>query len=242
MKIAIDTHSHTIVSGHAYCTLKEMAETAAKKNLQGLAITEHAPEMPGTCQLFYFQNLKVVPRKMYGIELLLGTELNILNADGEVDLPDSVLKEMDITIASMHMPCMKGEPTIENVTQGYLKAMNNEYIDIIGHPDDERFPVDYEQLVKTAVATGTLLEVNNSSLRPGGFRQNTKVNASHMLSLCKQYKAMVVLGSDAHVDSDIGEYKEAMEIIKHVDFPEELIANTSVEKLKASLKRNKKTC
>ena len=42
MKIAIDTHSHTIASGHAYCTIREMASAAAKKGLQGLAITEHA--------------------------------------------------------------------------------------------------------------------------------------------------------------------------------------------------------
>ena len=54
MKIAIDTHSHTIASGHAYCTIREMASAAAKKGLQGLAITEHAPTMPGTCHPFIF--------------------------------------------------------------------------------------------------------------------------------------------------------------------------------------------
>ena len=107
MRVEIDTHTHTLASGHAYNTLNEMAQAAADKGLKGLAITEHAPEMPGTCHLFYFQNLRIVPRKKYGIELLLGTELNIMNVRGETDLPDSVLERLDIAIASIHMPCLK---------------------------------------------------------------------------------------------------------------------------------------
>ena len=42
--------------------------------------------MPGTCHKYYFDNLKVVPREMYGIQLLLGSEVNILDAQGSVDL------------------------------------------------------------------------------------------------------------------------------------------------------------
>ena len=71
MQIKVDTHTHTLASGHAYNTMREMAETALEKGLEALAITEHAPEMPGSCCLYYFQNLKVVPRKRYEIPLLL---------------------------------------------------------------------------------------------------------------------------------------------------------------------------
>ena len=52
MRVEIDTHTHTLASGHAYNTMNEMAKAAADKGLKGLAITEHAPEMPGTCHLF----------------------------------------------------------------------------------------------------------------------------------------------------------------------------------------------
>ena len=45
----LDLHTHTIVSGHAYCTLREMAKAASEKGLELLGITEHAPKMPGTC-------------------------------------------------------------------------------------------------------------------------------------------------------------------------------------------------
>ena len=73
----LDLHTHTIASGHAYCTVREMARAASEKGLELLGITEHAPKMPGTCHNFYFHNLKTVPREMYGIRLLMGVELNI---------------------------------------------------------------------------------------------------------------------------------------------------------------------
>ena len=69
MTIEIDTHAHTLVSGHAYNTMREMVQMAAEKGLKGLALTEHAPKMPGSTNLYYFENLGVVPRKMYGIDV-----------------------------------------------------------------------------------------------------------------------------------------------------------------------------
>lgn len=88
----LDLHTHTIVSGHAYSTLREMAKAASDKGLELLGITEHAPKMPGTCHLFYFDNLRIVPRELYGIELVLGSEVNILDAKGTVDLPQKTME------------------------------------------------------------------------------------------------------------------------------------------------------
>ena len=70
MKFIADTHSHTLASGHAYSTIKEMAAAAEARGLKALAITEHAPKMPGTCGLFYFQNMDVVPRTCGSVRLL----------------------------------------------------------------------------------------------------------------------------------------------------------------------------
>lgn len=240
MRVEIDTHTHTLASGHAYNTIREMARAAKEKGLKALAITEHAPEMPGSCHLFYFVNLRVLPRELEGIKILFGSELNIMDAEGHVDLPTSTIEGLDLTIASMHIPCYKGEKTIEEVTKAYLNIMEREDIDIIGHPDDGRFPVDYEMLVKAAKKTGTLLEINNSSLKPDGYRANTKENALKILKYCKKNETMIVLGSDAHFDTGIADYTYADEVLKEADFPEELIANTSFEKLQSLLKRNKK--
>lgn len=237
MRIAIDTHTHTLVSGHAYNTMKEMAKTAADKGLDGLAITEHAPMMPGTCHEYYFSNLKVVPRTIYGIELMLGVELNVLDESGAVDLPEQLIREMDLVIASLHIPCYKGEKTKEHITNAYVNVMERGDVDIIGHPDDSRFPIDYERLVKAAARTHTILEVNHTSLKPDAYRVNARENYHQMLTLCKEYGVMVSLGTDAHIDAVIGEYPYAYQLLEKEKFPEELVANTSVEKLKSLLQQ-----
>lgn len=237
MRIAIDTHTHTLVSGHAYNTMKEMAKTAADKGLDGLAITEHAPMMPGTCHEYYFSNLKVVPRTMYGIELMLGVELNVLDESGAVDLSENLIREMDLVIASLHIPCYKGEKTKEHITNAYINVMERGDVDIIGHPDDSRFPIDYERLVKAAARTHTILEVNHTSLKPDAYRVNARENYHQMLTLCKEYGVMVSLGTDAHVDAVVGEYPYAYQLLEEEKFPEELVANTSVAKLKSLLQQ-----
>lgn len=235
MKIVLDTHAHTLVSGHAYNTVREMARMAKEKGLEALALTDHAPAMPGTCHEFYFKNLEVLPRQMEGVKMFFGSELNLLDEKGTVDLAQSTLEDLDIAIASIHPPCFKAEITMENVMGAYFHAMENPRIHIIGHPDDGRFPVDYEALVLKAKETGTLLELNNSSLRPSGFRMNAYGNDLEMLTYCKKYGVPITLGSDAHVDVDIAEYEVAMKLLAECEFPEELIINTSVDKLEKIL-------
>lgn len=226
----LDLHTHTIASGHAYNTLREMAKAASDKGLSVLGITEHAPKMPGTCRSFYFHNLKTVPRELYGIRLLLGSEVNIMDFEGNIDLEERDLKGMDIIIASLHTPCIKPGSIKENTT-AYLKVMENPYVNIIGHPDDGRYPVDYRALVEGAKEKGKVLELNNHSLDPKCFRRDARENDLKMLELCKEYAVPVIMGSDAHFDTLIGEFSMARELLEEVDFPEELVLNRSVEAL-----------
>ncbi|HJA12165.1 MAG TPA: phosphatase [Candidatus Mediterraneibacter merdipullorum] len=235
MRLIADTHSHTLASGHAYSTIKEMAAAAKKRGVKALALTEHAPEMPGTCGLFYFQNLDVVPREASGVRLLMGAEVNIMAPDGTVDLPEKTCRELDIVVASLHTPCYGTEHTAEENTRAYVEVMKKPWVNIIGHPDDGRFPFDYEVLVKTAKETGTLLEVNNSSMRPASSRVGTRENILTMLDLCRQYEVPVTTGSDAHVDADAGKFFYIEELFQYCAFPEELVVTTDMEKLKPYL-------
>lgn len=232
----MDLHTHTVSSGHAYCTLKEMAKAAADKGMELLGITDHAPAMPGTCHVFHFQNLKIVPRQMYGIQLLLGSEVNIMDAQGHLDMEERVLKMMDVVIASLHTSCTK-PGTMEENTNAYLKAMENPYVNIIGHPDDGRFLVDYRALVEGAKACHKVLELNNHSLEPDGFRKGARENDLRILELCKEYQVPVIMGSDAHFDDRIGNFGFAREILAEVDFPEELVLNRSVDCLRGRVNR-----
>ena len=227
----MDLHTHTIVSGHAYNTRNEMIAAAEEKGLEIYAITEHAPAMPGSCHSMYFMNYRALPREHGDMTVLYGVELNILDYDGRVDLPDSALKEMDLTFASIHMPCFTSG-SIEENTNAYIGAMKNPYINMIAHPDDSRFPIDYEMLVKTAREYHVVLEVNNASLSPGGFRGNPRDRYKEMLNLCMEYHVPVIMSSDAHVDVAVGEHGYAHDMLDSVGFPEELIVNYHCEMLR----------
>ena len=236
MKIVLDTHAHTIVSGHAYNTIREMAQMAKEKGLEAFALTEHAPQMPGTCHKYYFENLKIVPREMYGIQLLLGSEVNILDARGNVDLPERTLERMDVVIASLHIPCMKPGSKLEN-TESYLNVMKNPYVNIIGHPDDGRYEIDYEALIQGAKEYGKVLELNNHSMDSECTRENAVENDTVMLNLCKKYQVPVVMDSDAHFDLLIGEFDRARDLLEKLDFPEELVLNRSVDAIRKYVNR-----
>ena len=230
MRDILDVHTHTVASGHAYNSMMEMINAAQKKGLEVYGITEHAPKMPGTCGEFYFHNLKVVPRKHGDLELLLGVELNILDEKGTVDLAEPHLGRMDVAIASLHTPCIKPGSREWN-TECLIQAMKNPHINIIGHPDDGRYPLDYEAVVQAAKETHTLLEINNNSLNPRCFRQNARENDLTMLRLCKKYGVSVIMGSDAHYYEDILNHELALDVIRETGFPEELVVNTDREKL-----------
>ncbi|MDD6038872.1 MAG: phosphatase [bacterium] len=234
MKDVIDLHTHTIASGHAYCTMLEMARAGADKNLEMLAITEHGPSMRGTCTDMYFQNLKVAPRERFGITVLYGVELNIMDTDGTVDLPNELLPAMDVCIASMHIPCYAPRSLEEN-TSACINAMKNPYVNVLGHPDDPRYPIDLRAIVEAAKENHVMLEMNNSSLAPTSFRKATEEGYLKFLELCKEYDQPVLMGSDAHIDIDVGNHRYVAPIIEKADFPEHLIMNSSVERIKPYL-------
>lgn len=239
MRYIVDMHTHTLASGHAYSTIREMAYMAHEKGVELLGITEHGPAMPGSCHDFYFTNLKVVSRQMCGVELLLGVELNILDEQGTVDLPQNVLKEMDLAIASMHIPCIRPGTKEEN-TRAYLNVMKNPYVNIIGHPDDPRYEVDYEALVLGAKEHGVLIEMNNASLTPGGPRVGARDNDIALMELCRKYEVPVILGSDAHVDEGILNFQYTTALMREVDFPEKLIVNSSPDRCRQYVNKYKR--
>ena len=236
MKIKMDTHTHSIASGHAYSTVDENLRWAAEKGLEMVALTDHAPGMKDTTGHAYFANLHVLPEKLHGVRLLRGIELNILDFHGKVDMDKEVLDRLDLAIASLHVPCIKPGSRKEN-TSALLKAMENPYVDIIGHPGDPRYDVDFQEVFRQAKETGTLLEVNNASLIPGGFRDGSQENVKAILRWSMEEGIPVVLGSDAHFYTGIGDFSYALDLLKEVGFPEELVLNTDPARFLASLKK-----
>lgn len=229
MKLLIDTHTHTVASGHAYSTVVENVKCAKEKGLKMIAITDHGPSMSGGAHRYHFSNLKVIPRVLWGVEILRGVEANIMDYSGTIDLQEKRLKDMDLVIASLHESCIKPGTREEN-TRAFLGAMDNPYVDIIGHPGNPVYEIDVDAVIKKAKERNILIEINNSSFsvsRPGSSE-----NCYRIAAKAKEAGVPIVVGSDAHICFDVGRFEKAQELIETIGIPEELIMNVSVEKFK----------
>lgn len=221
----IDAHSHTVVSGHAYNTMCEMVAAAHKAGLKYLAITEHAPAMPGSCHAIYFSNYKAIDRTAFPIRVLLGAELNILDGNSSFDLPERIIELQDLTIASMHTPTFGADRDMGTCTRAVMNALASPYVNILGHPDDGQFPLDYETVIPEAARAGVIVELNNASFSPWSYRVNGRKNAAVFLRLCVEHRVPIIVDSDAHFYSRVGDIRYALEVLKENDFPGDLILN-----------------
>lgn len=228
----LDLHTHSIASGHGTThTITDLAKEAAIRGLHLLGIADHGPATSGSSKASYFRNLKYAPKKRCGIDVLYGVELNILDQNGTVDLDDEILEQLDYAIISQHLPNRK-PTTVEENTFAYINAMNHPKVKIIGHCDDTRYPVDFEALIIAAKHYDVVLEINNASLEPDGYRHNTRENIKKILNLCKKHNHPVILSSDSHGVKHVGDFQYAMELVQATGFPRELILNYSPKEFK----------
>lgn len=158
-----DLHAHSTWTDGTN-SIEEMAREAQKRGYEYIAMTDHSPSLVVARGLSASQ-LKKKKREIDAladklkIKILFGTEVDIL-ADGSIDYPDDILKNFDVVVASIHSRFNQDN------TQRLLKAMDNPYVHIIGHPSGRLLPdrkpyiVDFEKFFKYAAATKTVVEIN----------------------------------------------------------------------------------
>lgn len=225
MKILFDTHTHTIASSHAYSTVLEMAKYASSQGMEAIAVTDHAPAIPDGAHTWHFLNLKALPREIYGVKILYGAELNILDLDGNIDLDDELLKKLDVVNASIHAPCYK-DCDAKDHTSAYERIVNHPLIDIICHSGSPAFAYDYEKIIDLAKKNHKLIEINNHSFY---VRKPSIPNCRRIAEICKEKEVGIVVSSDAHIAFDLGEYDMALDMLKEISFPEKLIINRNLK-------------
>lgn len=228
-----DVHMHSVMSGHAFGTVRELAAEAAAKGLKLIGVTEHGPGIPGTCDLIYFRNLVDAARVLYGVEMLYGSEVNVLNS-GEVFMDDRHLQCLDYAVAGIHGLCYEDVGVVKN-TDNTVRCMAHPKVRFISHPDDNKYPVDYPALVQGAKEYAVALELNNSSLRKPFLRPGCVENYRKMLPLCMEYGVPIVVNTDSHDPATVGDFTLARALLKDLDFDEDLILNNDLDKLKAFL-------
>jgi len=233
-----DLHIHTIASGHAFSTLKEVAEAAAARGLKMVGITDHGLNMPGGPHEYYFYQLLGLPRVIAGVEVLRGVEANITDTLGNLDLPERLLTELDLVLAGFHEHCGYEPGSVEANTRAMIAAIQNPYVHIISHPGNPVFPVDIEKVVLAAKLAGKALEINNSSFalsRPGSAPR-----CRLFAEMAKRHKVLVAANSDSHFCYTVGRCDHALELIKAVGIKKEAVINTSAQMVKNYLNQHGK--
>ena len=202
-----DLHMHTDATD-GRDTIRQMAEAALARGLAYVAITDHSKNLAMTNglddarALAHLQRIREVDAELADqyegrIRILSGIEVDIL-AEGQLDLDDSTLAQMDIVIASIHS---RFDQPIEQMTDRILRAIENPHVRILGHPTGrkvlsrEAYAVHIDQILKRAAELGVAVEHNASPAR-------ADLNDLH-LRLAKQHGCKITVNTDAHATEEL---------------------------------------
>ena len=192
-----DVHMHTVETDGRN-TIEEMAEAAKARGYQYLAITDHSKNLAfangldDTRAVAHIAKIRAAGKRIEGITIFAGIEVDIL-ADGDLDLPDDVLAQMDIVIASVHS-VFNQEPA--KMTDRLLKAVGNPNTSIIGHPTGriqlrrEGYAFDMHAVLAAAAKHKVAMELNS-------YPDRLDLNDVH-LRQAKQHGVKIVINTDSH--------------------------------------------
>ncbi len=221
-----DAHMHTTASDGRN-SIREMAEAALACGYEYIAITDHSKNLAMTNgldekrALEQIKQVRGVDREMEGrIRVFSGIEVDIL-ADGALDLDDEVLAQMDVVIASVHT---RFEQSREEMTERVLKAIENPYVRILGHPTGrlllrrEPFALDMAAVLKRAADLGVAMEHNAA---PERLDLNDRD-----LRLARELGCRIVMSSDSHDSRNLGKMGYGLRQLRRAWLTAENVLNT----------------
>jgi len=198
-----DLHAHTNLSDGVN-TLEEMGAAARARGYAYLGISDHSPSLRVANGLseenlrIHVAHIREYNRQSPDLKLLAGTECDIL-ADGTMDYPDHVLRDLDYVIGSVHTSFKMPE---KEMTARVIRAMENEHVDILAHPtarkigQREGITLDMDRVMDAAADTGTVLELN-------AYPDRMDLNGPHA-KLAKQRGAKLIVNTDSHTTDQLG--------------------------------------
>jgi DNA polymerase (family 10) len=233
-----DVHMHTSETDGA-CTIREMAEAAILRGRRFIAITDHSKNLAMTNgmddarALAHAARVRQVNDEMQGrIHIFTGIEVDILS-EGQLDLEDSTLAQLDIVVASVHS---KFDLPLAAQTARVLRALENPYVRILGHPTGrkllgrEGIALDLEAVFKRAAELGVAVEHNAAPAR-------TDLSDAHM-RLAKSLGCKFVMNTDAHATAEMDYMEDGIVQLRRAWLTPADVLNTapSAEAFLASLR------
>ena len=221
-----DVHMHTTASdGHN--SIREMAEAALERGYQYVAITDHSKNLSMINGLDearareHIVRIREVDHAMEGrIRVFAGIEVDILG-DGTLDLADDVLAEMDVVIASIHT--LMNQPR-EQMTERVLRAIENPYVRILGHPTArmilrrEPVAIDLAAVLTRAAELGVAVEHNAAPARLDLCDRD--------LRMAKELGCRIVINTDSHTIRDLDKMPYGVRQLRRAWLTAEDVLNT----------------
>ncbi len=223
IEFVADMHTHTIASTHAYSTITENAEWASEHGIKYLGMTDHGIKMQDA------------PDYLKGVRIFRGIEANILGTDGSLDIPDYDLQLYDTlewVNVSFHVQTFRPSVRSEH-TKAFLNVLKNPYVDVICHSESPKYDYDFDEVTKACAAYGRLIEVNECRLERGGVSAE---RYKAILDCCVKHGTRIIVNSDAHFYTHIGQFPLAEKLLIETGFPAELIVNSSEERFLGYIK------
>ena len=234
-----DLHTHTTASdGRA--SIEEMAEAAKARGYAFLAITDHSKSqvqargLSAERLLQHVHDIHAVGDRVKGIKLLAGCEVDILT-DGRLDFDASILKELDIVVASPHASLKQDE---RKATDRMLRAIETRYVNIIGHPTGRLInrraglPLQFERLFEAADKNGTAMEINAGYPRLDLDDLHARAAVAAGVTLA--------IDTDAHSTEGLGEMPYGINVARRAWVtPLNVINCLTYERLKAFLDKKR---
>ena len=220
-----DLHCHTTLSDGRQ-TLEQMAEAAIARGLEYLAVTDHSAShgfgdhvTPEALEA-RIEEVHALNATLDGLELLAGTEVNILT-DGSLDYEDDLLARLDWVIASIHTSFSMGE---KEMTERMVAAIEHPLVDAIGHPTGRKietrppYAIDMETVIAAAARTGTMIEINAAPDRRDMNELHARAAAAAGVD--------VLVDTDAHSARNFGLLPYGIATARRAWLTPEQVANT----------------
>jgi len=220
--ILFDLHVHTLFSHCGIHTALEILARAGELGMKGVAITDHGPALPGgRLNNPFFERFK---SPYPNVRLLKGMECNVTDDKGSIDLPQQFKKFMDVVLLGLHPNISAGQSKDVYTAMLIAAIEKNPCVDIITHPNDPNYPVDYKSLAKAAKAAGVALELNNSKIL---YARTEKKSAEELVTACKHEGCKMAVNSDTHAIHELGLDDSVKPILHSLEFPADSVVNGS---------------
>jgi len=221
--IQFDLHVHTLFSLCGIHTVLELLERAKVLGMKGFAVTDHGQTLGGRLNNPFFERF-VSPYP--DVKILKGVECNILDGMGKIDAPRSFMNFIDVVLLGIHPNTPRGQ-SADAYTDMLIAAMRkNPCVDIITHPNDPNYPVDYRRLAREAKSAGAALELNNSKIL---YARAGVESAVELVEACRGEGCLLAVNSDTHAIHELGLDDSVRPVLEAARFPEELIVNRDEE-------------